>query len=58
VYLAGVLFSDVKRPGREADYSPPFNAEVKKTRSYANSPQYVFMALSLVKHRDFTFIFV
>jgi hypothetical protein len=28
----------VKRPGREADHSPPTSAEVKKTWIYTSSP--------------------
>jgi hypothetical protein len=28
-WVQGVLFSEVKRPGREADQSPPSNVEVK-----------------------------
>jgi hypothetical protein len=40
----------VKRPGREADDSPPSNAEVKNVWSYISTPQYVFMAL--VKYKD------
>jgi hypothetical protein len=34
----------VKRPGREADHSPPTSAEVKKTWIYTSTPPYVFMA--------------
>jgi hypothetical protein len=34
---------EVKRPGREADHSPPTNAEVKNTWIYASTPPYVFM---------------
>jgi hypothetical protein len=37
-------FQGVKRPGREADYSPPTDAEVKKTWVYISTPPYVFMA--------------
>jgi hypothetical protein len=33
----------VKRPGREADLSPPTNAEVKKTWTYTPTPQYNFI---------------
>jgi hypothetical protein len=52
-------FLRVKRPGREADYSPPTSAEVKNAWSYTSTPQYVFMAWCLVKHRDnFTFTYV
>jgi hypothetical protein len=42
----------VKRPGREADHSPPSSAEVKNTWSYTSTPTYVFMAWCLAKHRD------
>jgi hypothetical protein len=46
----------VKRPGREVDHLPPSSAEVKNASSYTSTPQYVFMAWCLVKHRDnFTF---
>jgi hypothetical protein len=38
------FFSGVKRPGREADHSPPSSAEVKNAWSYTSTPQYVFMA--------------
>jgi hypothetical protein len=51
-------FPGVKRPGREADHSPSSRAEVKNAWSYTSTPQYVFMAWCLVKHRDnFTFTF-
>jgi hypothetical protein len=46
-------FLGVKRPGREADHSPPSSAEVKNAWSYTFSPQYTFMAWCLVKHRDY-----
>jgi hypothetical protein len=39
----------VKRQGREADHSPPSSAEVKNSRSYTSTPQYVFMAWCLIK---------
>jgi hypothetical protein len=38
--------------GSEADYSPPSSAEVKNAWSYTFTPQYVFMAWCLVKHKD------
>jgi hypothetical protein len=34
----------VKRPGHEADHSPPANAEVKKILIYTSTPPYSFMA--------------
>jgi hypothetical protein len=50
-WVQGTLFLGVKRPGREADHSSPSTAEVKNAWSYTSSPQYVFMAWCLVKHR-------
>jgi hypothetical protein len=53
----GALSFGIKRPGREANYSPPSSAEVKNAWSYISS-QYAFMAWYSVKkkHRDnFTF---
>jgi hypothetical protein len=35
----------VKRPGREANHSPPTSIEVKKTWIYTSTPPYAFMAL-------------
>jgi hypothetical protein len=52
----GALSLGEKRPGREADHSPPSSAEVNNAWSYTSTPQYIFMAWCLVKHRDnFTF---
>jgi hypothetical protein len=34
----------VKRPGREADHSPPNSAEVKKMGIYTSTPPNAFMA--------------
>jgi hypothetical protein len=50
------ISSGVKRPGRTADHSPPSSVEGKNSRTYTSSPQYMFTAWCLVKHRDcFTF---
>jgi hypothetical protein len=58
-WVPGALFLEVKRPRREADHSPPSSAEVKNAWSYTSTPQYVFMAWCLAKHRDnFTFNFM
>jgi hypothetical protein len=38
----------VKRPGREADHSPPTSVQVKKTWTCTSTPPYVFMAWCLV----------
>jgi hypothetical protein len=48
----GVSFLGVKRPGRDADHSPPSSAEVKNAWSYTSTIQHVFVAWCLVKHRD------
>jgi len=54
--LPGALSLRVKWLRREADHSPPSSAEVKNTWSNS-TPQYVFMAWCLVKHRvNFTFL--
>jgi hypothetical protein len=41
----------VKRPGREADHSTPYSAEVKNVWSYTSTAPYVFMSWCLVKYR-------
>jgi hypothetical protein len=54
----GALSLGIKRPGLEADHSPPSIAEVKNAWSYTSTPQYVFMSWCLVNNRDnFTFTF-
>jgi hypothetical protein len=47
-WVLGALFLVVKRPGREADHSPPSSAEVRNAWSYTSTPQYVFKAWCLV----------
>jgi len=37
-WVQGVLSSEVKRPGREADHSTPSSAEVQNARSYTSAP--------------------
>jgi hypothetical protein len=56
--VPGALSLGVKRPGREADHSPPSSAEVEECVELYLHSQYVFMAWCLVKYRDnFTFTF-
>jgi hypothetical protein len=43
-WVPGALSLGLKRPGREADHSPPYSAEVKNAWSYTSTRQYVFMA--------------
>jgi hypothetical protein len=44
----GALSPGVKRPGREADYSLPASAELKKMWIYTSIPPYSFMAYCLI----------
>jgi hypothetical protein len=37
-WVPGALCLQVKRPGREADHSPPSSAEVKNAWSYSSTP--------------------
>jgi hypothetical protein len=48
----------VKQLGCETDHSPPSSTKVKNEWSYTSTPQYVFMAWCLVKHMDFTFLYL
>jgi len=49
-------FPGIKRPARQPDHSPSSNVAVKNEWSYTSTPQYVFIARCLVKHKDnFTF---
>jgi len=46
----------VKRPGSEADHSPPSSTEVKECVALYLRPQYVFVAWCLVKARGKLYI--
>jgi hypothetical protein len=48
-WVSGALSLGVKRPGREADHSPPSSTEVKNAWNYISTPQYAFMAWCSVK---------
>jgi hypothetical protein len=37
-WVPGALSLGIKRPGREADHSPPSSAEVKNAWSYTSTP--------------------
>jgi hypothetical protein len=43
-WVPGILSPEVKRPGHEADHSPPGSGEVKKMWIYICTPLYTFMA--------------
>jgi hypothetical protein len=45
--VPGALSLGVKRPGREADHSPPSSAEVKNAWSYISSPPIRFHGVVL-----------
>jgi hypothetical protein len=47
-WVLGDFPPELKRPGREADHSPPTSVQVKKTWTYTSTPPYVFMAWCLV----------
>jgi hypothetical protein len=47
--IPGALSLWVKRPGREADHSPPCSAELKNAWSYTSTPPYVSTAWCLIK---------
>jgi hypothetical protein len=51
----GEFSPGVKRPGREADRSPPFTSKVKNLWSYTSTP-YIFMSWCLVKQKE-NFVF-
>jgi hypothetical protein len=44
------LQGPLAQPGREAGYSPPSSATVKKAWNYTSTLPYVFMSWCLVKH--------
>jgi hypothetical protein len=58
-WVTGALSLGVKRPGREADHSPPASAEVKNAWSYKiHSPNTPLWRGAQLKHGDkFTFYF-
>jgi hypothetical protein len=43
-WVPGALSPSIKRPGHEADHSPPTSGKVKKTWVYSFTPPYTFMA--------------
>jgi hypothetical protein len=52
-WILAVISLVVKRPGREADHSPPSSAEVKECVELYFHPQYAFIVwCSIQKHRD------
>jgi hypothetical protein len=55
-WVPGALYLGVKRPGSEADHSPPSSAEVKNVWSYISTSSTSSWRGAQLKHRDnFTF---
>jgi hypothetical protein len=50
-WASGSLSQETKRPVREADHSPPSNAEFKDAWSYTSTVPSVLMEQYLVKQR-------
>jgi len=48
----------VKRPGREADHSPPSSADIKKAWSYTFTPQYAFVEWCSVEAQGQLYLYV
>jgi hypothetical protein len=48
-WIPDTLSPGVKRPGREAEHSPPSVTEVENAWSYTSTPAYIIMAWSLIK---------
>jgi hypothetical protein len=48
-WVSGAISLGVKRPGGEADHSPPTSAKNKNAWSYTSTPQYAFMAWCSIK---------
>jgi hypothetical protein len=48
----GDLTRGVKRPGREAEHSPPCSTEVKNAWGYTSTPPHAFRMWYILKHRD------
>jgi hypothetical protein len=42
-WIPGAFSMEIKRPGREADHSPPASAEVKRIWIYTSTPPYGFV---------------
>jgi hypothetical protein len=57
-WVPGALSLGVKRPGREADHSPPSSTEVNNAWSYTSTPKYALKAWCSVKKRRDKFTFL
>jgi hypothetical protein len=57
-WVPGALSLGIKRPGREADHSPPSSAEVKEWVDLYLHPQYAFLAWCLVKAQGQLYLYI
>jgi hypothetical protein len=57
-WVTGALSLGIKRPGREADHSPPSSAKVKNAWSYTSAPRYALMAWCSVKARGQLYLYL
>jgi hypothetical protein len=57
-WVPGTLSLGVKRPGREADHSPPSCTEFKECLELTSTPQYAFMALCSVKAQGQLYLYL
>jgi len=51
-WVTEALSLGVKRPGSEADHSPPSSAKVKNAWTYTSTPQHAFMVRCSVKSTE------
>jgi hypothetical protein len=58
-WYCGLFPQGVKRPGREADHSPPSSADIKNGGAIPSLPMSSWHNVYLIKHKDnFTFIYI
>jgi hypothetical protein len=50
-------FPGIKRPGCEANHSPPTSVEFKNAWSYTSTLPHVFMSWYLIKHREASWLY-
>jgi hypothetical protein len=57
-WVPGALSLGVKRPGREADHSPPSSAEVKIAWSYTSTPPIRLHGVVFIKAQGQLYLFL
>jgi hypothetical protein len=56
-WVTGTLSQWVKKPGPEADHSPPSSADVKNSWRYTSTPIHLHYYYFLIKYSSFIFFF-